>query len=114
MATGIGVQLGPTALRAVVLGRSNEQLKLVAAHETSCDTSNAQALTRALTDLCRRLHLAKKPIVLGVPSTSTILTTLHPLIVAPRRAALAVQFELQQQLPFDLTDAMWHYHWFSN
>ena len=55
MALGIGIQLGPTALRAVVLERSNARLKLVAAHETLCDTSNAQALTRALTDLRTRL-----------------------------------------------------------
>jgi len=106
----VGVELGASALQAVVLERSGERLQLVAAHEASCDASNAETLTRALTELRQRLRITS-PIVLGVPSTSAILTTVRPLVVNPQRAALAVQFELQQQLPFELADAAWHYRW---
>ena len=90
--------------------RSGPKIKLLAVHEASCETSNADALTRALTDARRSLRITA-PVVLGIPSTSAILTTVHPLVVNPQRAALAVQFELQQHLPFDLTDAAWHYRW---
>ena len=113
MALGIGVELGPTALRAVAVERSGQRLTLLAAHDGPCDTSNAEALTRALTEARRSLRITT-PVVLGVPSTSAILATVHPLIVNARRAACAVQFELQQQLPFELGDAVWHYHWLSN
>jgi Tfp pilus assembly protein PilN/Tfp pilus assembly PilM family ATPase len=113
MAIGIGVELDPLALRGVVLERSGKQLKLLAVHEASCETSNLEALTRTLTQLRRTLHIAR-PIVLGIPSTSAILTTVTPLVANPRRAALAVQFELQQHLPFELTDAVWHYGWLSS
>ncbi|MBI2104254.1 MAG: PilN domain-containing protein [Candidatus Omnitrophica bacterium] len=107
---GVGVALGPSSLRAVVVERAGTRLQLLAAQEASCDTSQAEPLTRALADLRQRLRVTA-PVVLGVPSTSAILTTVQPLIVTPRRAALAVQFELQQHLPFELADAAWHYQW---
>jgi Tfp pilus assembly protein PilN len=110
MAVAVGIELGPSAVRGAVLERAGSRLRLLAAQETGCDTSDTEALTRALADLKRRLPI-RSPIVLGVPSTSAILTTVHPLIVSPQRAALAVQFELLQQLPFDLADAAWHYQW---
>ena len=104
----VGVEVGASGVQAVILERAGSRLQLAAAHETACDPSNAESLTRALTEVRQRLRLTT-PIVLGVPSTSAILTTVHPLVVTPQRAALAVQFELQQQLPFELADAAWHY-----
>lgn len=107
---GVGIALGPSSLRAVVVERAGPRLRLLAAQETPCDTSQGEPLTRALAEVRQRLRVTA-PVVLGVPSTSAILTTVQPLVVTPRRAALAVQFELQQHLPFELADAAWHYQW---
>jgi Tfp pilus assembly protein PilN/Tfp pilus assembly PilM family ATPase len=85
-------------------------VKLLASRELPCETTNPDALTQALIQLRRALPVTA-PAVLGMPSTASILTTIVPLIPNPRRAGLAVQFELQQHLPFELTDATWHYHW---
>jgi Tfp pilus assembly protein PilN/Tfp pilus assembly PilM family ATPase len=116
MATGIGIELSPAALRAVVLEGtargSAARIKIVASRELPCETGNPDALTQALIQLRRTLPL-NQPVVLGVPSTSAILGTVSPLIANPRRAGLAVQFELQQQLPFQLAEAVWHFRWLS-
>ncbi|PIQ84025.1 MAG: hypothetical protein COV75_04475 [Candidatus Omnitrophica bacterium CG11_big_fil_rev_8_21_14_0_20_63_9] len=113
--------MSPTALRAVVLdhatlaawrraraANASAPLHLDGAIELPCDTANAEALTSALSQLRRTLR-SSGPVILGLPTTSAIVSTLSPLIPAPKRAALAVQFELQQQLPFELMDAAWHY-----
>ncbi len=112
MAIGVGVELGPSALRAVIVERA-AQLKLLAAREIPCDTANAEALTRTLTQLRHALPI-KTPIVLGIPTTSAIVTTVTPLIPNPARSGLGVQFELQQHLPFGLAETVWHYQWLSS
>ena len=110
MAIGIGIELDPAAVRAVALDSSRGRLALLAAAEHPCDTADPDALSRALLKVRRQLPAAA-PIVLGIPSTWAIFTTIHPLIATPSRAALAIQFELQQQLPFALSEAVWHYQW---
>jgi len=112
MAVGIGVELGPSGLRAVVLEREGQRLVLRAIHEVACDTANPDALRSALAEL-RHLLRQTGPIVLGVPGTSAILAAVTPLVAVPQRAVLAVQFELQQLLPFHLADVVWHYRWMS-
>lgn len=118
MANGIGVEIGLTAIRTVILERTGSrggtnwrgQVKLVGAHETACDTSSPEALARGLVQVKRLLRISQ-PIILGISSTSAILTSVNPLIVNPRRASLAVAYELQQQVPFDLAQAVWDYRW---
>ena len=83
---------------------------MVAAREIPCDSSSSEALTRGLAQLRQSLRITT-PVVIGMPTTSAILTTISPLIVSLRRASLAVEFELQQHLPFNLTEAAWHYRW---
>jgi Tfp pilus assembly protein PilN len=113
MSVGIGIELAPTAVRGVIAEPSGSRIKVVAAREVPCDTADLDALTRALTAL--RTHLrVSAPVVLGVPSSSVIVTTVNPLVVNAQRAALAVRFELQQQLPFDVADVVWHSHWLAN
>ena len=113
MGVGIGVELAPGAVRAVILDSAGSAPKLVATQEAVCETANAEALSAALAQIRRTLHLSA-PVILGVPGTSAILATVTPLVVNPRRSHLAVQFELQQQLPFELSDAAWHYRWLQN
>ena len=113
MAIGVGIEIGPSAVRGMVLEHAGPSIKVLGAQDLPCETANAEALTRTLTQL--RLHLRiAVPVILGVPSTSVILAAISPLVVSPKRAILAVQFELQQQVPFELADAAWHYHWLSN
>lgn len=113
MAIGIGIEVGSAVVRGVVLERAGAQLKCLAARELAYDPSSADASTQALIQLRRMLRIAR-PVVVGLPSSAAILATVQPLIPNPRRSLLAVQFELQQQLPFDLPDAVWHYQWLSN
>src|SRR3989338_910953 len=116
MALGMGIELGPAAVRAVVLeGVARDpkgRVKVLSSRELACETANPDALTQALIQLRRALSVTQ-PVVLGMPSTSAILTTVTPLIPDPHRANLAVQFELQQHLPFELADAVWHFRWLS-
>jgi len=113
MPSAVGVELGLTGIRAAVLEHTGQQLRLTASRDVACDPSNPEALTRALSELRRSMRLAG-PVTLGIPSTSAILSLVHPLVVVPQRAELAVQFELQQALPFPLADAAWHYQWLGN
>jgi Tfp pilus assembly PilM family ATPase/Tfp pilus assembly protein PilN len=113
MALGIGIELAPAAVRGVIVEPSGSRVKLVAAREVACETARLDALTRALVELRQHLRFSA-PVVLGMPSASVIVTTISPLVVNAQRAALAVGFELQQQLPFNLADAVWHCHWLTN
>lgn len=113
MALGVGLEVSPSAIRAVVVDGSGTQVKLIAVQGIPCETAQPDPLTRALTQLRQTLRLTS-PVVLGVPSTSAILATVHPLVVNLQRSALAVEFELQQQLPFELDQAVWHYQWLAS
>ena len=110
MAIGIGIEVGPSVLRGLVIERSAAGVRLLRAEEVPTDTANPDALTGALAQLRQRLRVAQS-VVLGLPSTSAILTTVSPLLVNPRRSGLAVQFELQQHLPFDVSESVWDYRW---
>jgi len=112
MAIGIGVELGPSAIQVAVVS-GPKPLRLLAAREIPCDSADGGVLTRALTQLRSSLRI-RHPIIVGLPSTSTILTTVKPLVVSAQRALLAVEFELRQHLPFELAEATWHCHWLSS
>ncbi len=110
MAIGVGVELSAGGLRAAVLERTGSATILRGAHEIACDATDPAALANPLTQLRRRLPRGA-PIVLGLPSTSAILTVVTPLLVSAQRAQYGVQFELQQVVPFELAEAAWHYQW---
>lgn len=110
MAVGIGLEVGGSVLRAAVVERRGSSRTLLAWREVPCDTSSTESLTQGLGHLRRTLRL-KGGVVLGVPTSSALLATVEPLLVNARRASLAIQFELQQYLPFDLEQAAWHYQW---
>lgn len=107
---GIGLDIAASHVRVARVECGAEGLKLLSLDEQSFDASQADGLGRALTDLRRRLPI-NQPVVLGLPGSTAILSTLNPLVVSPKRAGLAVQFEMQQQLPFDLSQSAWHYQW---
>ncbi|MBI3322934.1 MAG: PilN domain-containing protein [Candidatus Omnitrophica bacterium] len=51
--------------------------------------------------------------MLGIPTSASVVTTVHPLVVTRDHEQLAVQFELQQHLPYDVSGVVWHYRWFT-
>ncbi|MDP3723255.1 MAG: PilN domain-containing protein [Candidatus Omnitrophota bacterium] len=111
MGLGVGVELSPSAIQVAVVS-GPKPLRLLAAREIPCDSADGGVLTRTLVQLRSSLRI-RHPIIVGLPSTSTILTTVKPLVVSPQRALLAVEFELRQHLPFELAEATWHCHWLS-
>ncbi len=112
MKLGIGIELCPRAVRCVLLEKTSAAPHVSAVLNLPCDSTQPQALGDAFQRLKRKLKI-HQPVVLGLPSTSAILATVHPLIVNLKRALLGVEFELQQQLPFDVHEACWHFQWLS-
>ncbi len=107
---GVGLEIAPGAVRAAVVERSEPRLRLADAYEEPCEAATPSAIVGALTRLRSRLPPAS-PVVLGIPGTAAILAGATPLLPNPRRAILAVEFEVQQLLPFPLTEAAWHFQW---
>ena len=107
MALSVGVELGDEAVRGVILESGPVAPRLVAAEELLLEHPSEDALVEALRQLRQRLSI-KRPVVLGVPTSSAIVTTVHPLIVNRHRAHLAIEFELQQRLPYETDQALWH------
>lgn len=110
MGVGIGVEIGAAGVRGAVVERIGSRIALRGAARLPADAASAEQLTEALDGLRRRLRI-RSPIVLGLPGASAILMAVSPLIPNPRRSLIAVQFELQQQLPFLLSGAVWHAQW---
>lgn len=110
MAVSAGLELGASAVRAVVLERQDARLRVVAAMEVPWGGTSGQELVRAVTQLRKSLGI-HTPVLLGLPTSSAIVTTVQPLVVTPHRASLGVRFELQQHLPYEADQAAWHYHW---
>ncbi|MBI3323746.1 MAG: hypothetical protein HYZ92_00510 [Candidatus Omnitrophica bacterium] len=109
MMAGVAVELSEAAVRAVCLERRGSQIRLVACAEAPW-SGTLDDLQAALGQLRRTLPI-RQPVILGLPTTSAIVASVEPLVVRPQRAALAVQFELQQQLPYDVGQAVWHFQW---
>jgi Tfp pilus assembly PilM family ATPase/Tfp pilus assembly protein PilN len=110
MPIGVGIEFGQTVLRGAVVERRGAQAQLVRAAEVALPAPSE--LPAALSRLRKDLRVTT-PAVLGLPTSSAVLATVHPLIVSPARAPLALHFELQQHLPYDATQAVWHYQWFT-
>ena len=111
MATSIGVELGATAIRAVKLEQVGTRIQLVSAVSVPWSGSDRE-LARAVGALRKQLAI-KGPVTVGLPTGSVIVATVQPLVVNRARAALGVEFELQQHLPYDTAQAAWHYQWLS-
>jgi len=96
----------------VLLERRGSEVKLIACAQVPWSGTPGEGLTESLRQLRTTIPLTS-PVILGVPTSCAIVTTVQPLVVNRKRAALAVQFELQQQLPYDVNQTVWHYQWVS-
>ncbi len=112
MSVSIGLELGPSVVRAVALERQGSRIRLAASAQTSWSGERTEDLTAALKQLRTSLPI-KQPVVIGIPTSASVVTTVHPLVVNRDREQLAVQFELQQHLPYDISEVVWHYRWFA-
>lgn len=111
MGIGVGIEIAPDGVHGVVLdGAPTRPPKVLAMAAAMGDTSQTQALTGLLARLRQELRI-RQPVMLGLPATSAIIAGVEALVVQPPRALFAVQFELQQLLPYALQDAAWHYVW---
>lgn len=111
MPASIGLEFGDTTLRAVILDRQGSAIRLRnATHAVLPPTQTPDEVVVALQQLRRTLPITD-PVVLGLPTRYAMISTVQPLIVSRPRARLAMQFELQQQLPYDIDQAVWHYQW---
>ncbi|MBI2885254.1 MAG: hypothetical protein HYY15_03670 [Candidatus Omnitrophica bacterium] len=105
----IGLEIGPSSVRAVRLARQGSAIQVVGLAHAAWSGS-ADELISVLKHVRRTLPI-RAPVVLGVPSAAAIVTTVSPLLVSRRRAAAGLAFELQQQLPYDVAQAAWSAEW---
>lgn len=112
MAVSIGLELGTSVVRAVALERRGSRIRLAGSAHASWSGERTDDLIVALKQLRTSLPI-KQPVVLGIPTSASVVTTVHPLVVNRDHEQLAVQFELQQHLPYDVSDVVWHYRWFT-
>jgi Tfp pilus assembly protein PilN len=111
MSIGVGIELSAEGAQGVVVEVDRAHApKVLAMASAAGNTASVEGLAAVLGSLRVELRI-RQPVVLGLPATSAIVAGVAPLVVQPRRAVLAVQFELQQLLPYGLTDAAWHYAW---
>ena len=108
MTIGVGIELGESAVRGAVVERRGSGARLTATAEVPC--ASVAELPSALQQLRKSLG-ASGPAVIGIPTSVAILAIVQPLVVQRDRAQLAVQFELQQYLPYDGAQAAWHAQW---
>ncbi|HAM41068.1 MAG TPA: hypothetical protein DCP69_06945 [Candidatus Omnitrophica bacterium] len=113
MSVSIGLEIGSAAVRAVLLDPRSKPPRLLAAVGAPWSGTGGDDLLRAIQQVRRSLPI-KSPVVLGLPTPAAIITTVQPLLVSRARSDLAVRFELQQQLPYDVSQTAWHYHWLSH
>lgn len=112
MPVSVGLEIGNAAVRAVLLDPRSKPPRLLAAVGAPWSGTGGDDLLRAIQQVRRSLPI-KSPAVLGLPTPAAIITTVRPLLVSRARSDLAVRFELQQQLPYDVSQTAWHYHWLS-
>jgi type IV pilus assembly protein PilM len=115
-----GIDVGQSALRAMRLQQAAEQFEIldlvVIEHEQilSAPDVDANALIQAaLQSLLSRHDLRREPVVVSVPGQQTLarFTKLPP--VEPKKIPDIVNFEAQQQIPFDMDEVVWDYEIFS-
>lgn len=112
MAISIGLELGDAFVRGVILERQGSKVRLAASAEAPWSGDTGQDLIASLKQLRKSLPI-KSPVILGVPTSTAVVAAVEPLVVHPKRADLAVQFELQQHLPYDVSQTVWHYRWYA-
>ncbi len=112
MAISVGLELGASVVRAVSLERRGATTHLLASSQVPCAGSSTDELVEAIVQVRKALPITH-PVVVGIPTGSAIVTTVQPLIVNRQRPSLGIQFELQQQLPYEVAQSVWHYHWLS-
>ncbi len=116
-----GIDLGQSALKAVRLAPSGEQIEIqelfVHEHATMLSASEADStsLIRAsLEALIAKHDVRKEPVVVAVPGQMTLTRYAKMPPVEPKKIPDMVNYEAQQQIPFDMDEVVWDYEIFSD
>ncbi len=115
-----GLDIGQSAIKAMrvqAVGDRFEILDFAAVEHQqllSSPNADATALVRAsLEKLLEGHDLRRQPVVVAVPGQQTLtrFTKLPP--VEPKKIAEIVNYEAQQQIPFDMDEVVWDYEIFT-
>ena len=106
----VGLELGDRVVRAVTLERQGSKVRLTSRAEVAIAGDSPDAAVAAVKRLRKTLPITH-PVIVGLPTRLAVVATVEPLVVNRQRANLAIQFELQEHLPYEASQAVWHYHW---
>ena len=115
-----GIDVGRCALKAIKLRKSGDGKVELLAHDyvehakilTQPDAERQALISSALEKFLSHNDLSKDQVVVSVPGQHTLarFTKLPP--VAPKRIPDIVQYEAEQQIPFDMDEVIWDYQTF--
>lgn len=114
-----GIDLGQCALRAIQLRPGGDKLEVVnhvylehAKILSAPDADRPALIAEAMSKFIEQHDLTKDPFVVAVPGQHTLarFTKLPP--VDKKKIPQIVQFEAQQQIPFDMDEVIWDYQVF--
>ncbi len=115
-----GVDLGRSALKAIKLRPAGDGKVEIIGHDyiehakilSQPDADRHALIAAALEKFLSRNDLSKDVVFVGVPGQQTLarFTKLPP--VAPKRIPDIVQYEADQQIPFDMDEVIWDYQTF--
>jgi len=111
-----GIDLGQCALKAVKVQSSGEKVELleVFIHEhpqmLTGTEADSQALIRSALDALLAKHdVRKEPVVVTVPGQITLTRFAKMPPVEMKKIPDMVNYEAQQQIPFDMDEVVWDY-----
>jgi len=116
-----GIDLGKCALKAVALRQEGDKIEAIdhvfIEHAKILSQPGADApmlLAQAMSKFTDKHDLSKDKLVVGVPGQHTLarFTKLPP--VEKKKIPQIVEYEAQQQIPFDLEEVIWDYQVFED
>lgn len=115
-----GIDVGQCALKAVKVQAAGDEMELleldVVEHESllSQPESDAPSLIRkSLETLLSKHDLRRERVVVAVPGQQTLTRFAKLPPVEPKKIPDMVNYEAQQQIPFDMDEVAWDYEVFS-
>jgi general secretion pathway protein L len=111
MARVLGLDLGSYAVKAVVLETTMRSLTVRAfsSARRPVGADAAESLRNAVTEVLARTAPAADQAAISLPSPALATHVLSLPFVDPKRLEATIPFEIESQLPFDLTEAIFDY-----